>query len=157
MKIVKLAGAMLLSWGLAGCGEHRHDHPHGNGHGHHHEAPHGGTLVVLGDEEFHLEFLHDQERGAMQAFILDGHAHQFIRLPIPSFRVLARFADREEILSFNAVAQVETGETIGNTAMFQAEADWLKDHREFNAVLEQITIRGRDYSQVHFPFPEGNE
>jgi hypothetical protein len=161
MKLLNVWGLVLGSLLLAGCGDHahRHTHDHGGhgGHGHHHEAPHGGTLVVLGNEEFHIAFLRQAEAGAMLAYILDGHAHQFIRIAAPSFEVAARPGGEEALLVFRAVGQAETGETVGNTAMFRAEADWLREVDRFEAVLQQITIRGREYSQVPFGFPEGNE
>ncbi|MBM3883174.1 MAG: hypothetical protein FJ387_26245 [Verrucomicrobia bacterium] len=50
-------------------------------HSHHHEPPHGGTVVVLGNEEFHLEVLAHPTEGRLQVYFLDGHMDNFIRLP----------------------------------------------------------------------------
>ncbi len=36
---------------------------HQSGHGHEHAAPHGGTLIVLGDEFAHLELVLDPGTG----------------------------------------------------------------------------------------------
>ncbi len=48
---------------LAACSQNEpagktagHEHA---GHKHEHHAPHGGTAVVLGDEQYHLEFVRD--------------------------------------------------------------------------------------------------
>ena len=60
-------------------GEHDHEHAEG-GHGHTHEAPHGGTLVAVGDHFAHLEIVLDPETGKMTAYVLDGEAENPIRL-----------------------------------------------------------------------------
>ncbi len=48
-------------------------------HGHHDHGvggPHGGHLVELGDEEFHAEWVHENEIGKVAVFILDETAHE---------------------------------------------------------------------------------
>lgn len=53
-----------------------HDHATEHEHAHSHEeaGPHGGHLVPLGNEEYHLEWLHDDATGKVTAYILDGAA-----------------------------------------------------------------------------------
>lgn len=53
--------------------EHGHDH-----HDHDHQAggPHGGHLVELGDEQYHVEWLHDDDIGKVEVIILDENAQQ---------------------------------------------------------------------------------
>jgi hypothetical protein len=50
-----------------------------------------------------------------------------------------------------------TGEKIGDTSMFEAQADWLKAVKAFDAVLPQIEVRGTTYTNVEFNFPKGND
>jgi hypothetical protein len=50
------------------------DAGHGHAHAHHEAGPHGGHLIGLGQEEFHAEWLHDDESGLITVFILDEHA-----------------------------------------------------------------------------------
>jgi hypothetical protein len=149
-----LAIMMMVAALAAGCGGH--DHEHGHGHGHEHIPPHGGTPVILGNEHYHLEFLQNAETGQMHAYILDGHMDRFIRIPAESFEVEAQLPDRREALVFRAVANPATGETVGDTAQFTAEAEWLRHPVEFDAVLKSISIRGREYSSVKFNFPKGH-
>jgi hypothetical protein len=147
-----IAITIILAALAAGCGPHEH----GSGHGHEHTPPHGGTPVILGNEDYHLEFVHDPAAGQMHAYILDGHMDRFIRIPAESFEVQAQLPDREESLVFRPVANTATGETVGDTAQFTAEAEWLKGGAEFDAVLKTITIRGKEYSAVKFNFPKGH-
>ena len=151
------ACATLLTLALAGCGA-KPDHEAGAGTdgGHHHEPPHGGTGIVLGEEEYHVEFVLDAETGRMRAYILSAHMEGFTRTAAESFSVTANFPDRKETLTFKAVANNATGETVGDTSQFEAQADWLRTNRQFDAVLKALTIKGRKYENVAFNFPKGN-
>lgn len=150
---------------LTGCGrraahEDAHDHSAATSHRHHehdHTAPHGGTIVVLGEEQFHLEFVHSPETGKLTAYILDGELEEFIRVAAESFEVVANPAGRREVLEFRAVANRATGETVGDTAQFEAQAEWLKNTTMFEAVLTSVSIRGTPFAAVAFNFPAGNE
>ena len=123
---------------------------------HRHEPPHGGTGVVLGNEEHHLEFVLDAAAGKMQAYVLSAHMENFVRISAESLAVTVKLPDREETLSFKPVANSTTGETVGDTSMFDAHADWLKTQKTFDAVLKEITIKGKTYGNVAFNFPKGN-
>jgi hypothetical protein len=128
----------------------------GEGSRHHHEPPHGGTAVVLGDEEYHLEFVLDAATGRMQVYLLSAHMENFVRISAESFAVTARLGEREATLIFKAVANNATGETVGDTSLFEAQADWLSTNKSFDAVLKEITIKGKRYENVAFNFPNGN-
>lgn len=72
---------------LVGCGDstpqndstgggghgHSHGHDHGHSHGHSHasEGPHGGHILEIGDEQFHLEWTHS-ESGKLSFYLLDA-------------------------------------------------------------------------------------
>jgi hypothetical protein len=148
-----LAGVGLIA--LAACSPNR-DAGAGSGEGHHHEPPHGGTGVVLGDEEYHLEFVLNAAAGKMQTYVLSAHMENFVRISAESFAVTAKLRDREETLTFKPVANSATGETVGDTSMFETQADWLKANKTFDAVLKEITIKGKTYENVAFNFPKGN-
>jgi len=124
-------------------------------HKHEHKPPHGGTPVELGQDEYHMELVRDAAAGTMQAFIFDGELENFVRIPAGSFTVGAKVAGKEEPLVFQAVPNVATGETVGDTALFEARVDWLKATPEFDAVLKEITVRTKTYTNVAFNFPKG--
>jgi hypothetical protein len=124
---------------------------------HEHKPPHHGTPVVLGKEEYHVELVLDAPAGRLQAYVMDGELENFVRVPGESFVVTAMLAGKEEILTFKAIGNNATGEKVGDTALFEARADWLKTNTAFDAVLRQLTVRGTTYENIAFNFPKGND
>ena len=80
--------AAVVSVGLTGCssaptdtggdtsGEHGHDH----GHDHPTEGPHDGSLIELGEEEYHAELVHDDDAGSVTIYILDSAAKKEVAI-----------------------------------------------------------------------------
>jgi len=124
---------------------------------HEHHPPHGGTPVVLGDEVYHVELVLDAAAGKLQAYVLDGELENFIRSTSPSVEVAAVVGGEPKTLVFTPVANPATGETAGDTSLFEAQADWLKTTREFDAVIKEITVRGTAFKDVKFNYPTGND
>jgi hypothetical protein len=124
---------------------------------HEHKAPHGGTPVVLGNEAFHLELVRDAATGTLQAYVLDGEMENFIRTNAASLEIVATVNGAPQTLTLKPVANVATGETVGDTALFEAKADWQNTTAQFDAVLKSITLRGATFSDVKFNFPKGND
>jgi hypothetical protein len=155
-----LCNALIVAVGvcLAGCGEKPGaSGPPAASQKHHHTPPHGGTAVELGAEEFHVELVLDAAAGKLQAYVLDAHMENFVRLPLESFEVNATNAGQPQTLVFKPVANAATGEKAGDTSQFEAQGEWLKTAKTFDAVLKQITVRGKSYQAVKFNFPKGNE
>jgi hypothetical protein len=123
---------------------------------HEHKSPHGGTAVELGEEAFHVEFV-PEEPGRLSAYVLDGELENFIRIAAPSFEIVATVGGQKLPLVFRAVASTATGETVGSTSHFLAEADWLKTTPAFDAVLTQLEVRGSTFSGIAFNFPKGKD
>ncbi|MFL2869327.1 MAG: hypothetical protein ACJZ8O_01135 [Pirellulaceae bacterium] len=75
----------FLTLAFTGCGEsssdnatsgggghsHGHDHSHGHGHNHASEGPHGGHILEIGEEQFHLEWSHT-DSGKLSFYLLDS-------------------------------------------------------------------------------------
>jgi hypothetical protein len=124
---------------------------------HEHKPPHGGTPVVLGHEEYHVELVLDGATGTMQAYVMDGELEEFVRVGAASFEIAAKRPGGEETLVFNAVPNRATGETVGDTSFFTAQAEWLKTAKTFDAVLKELKVKGNVYQNVAFNFPKGND
>jgi hypothetical protein len=124
---------------------------------HEHHAPHGGTPVVLGDEAYHLELVRDATNGKLQAFVLDGEMENFVRCAATSFEMTAMVDGSSRVLTFQAIADSATGEKIGDTALFETSADWLKTTARFDGILISLTVRGTAFEGVKFNFPQGND
>lgn len=124
---------------------------------HEHHAPHGGTAVVLGEEACHLELLLDPATGRLGAWILDGELENFIRIAAPGLELTVTMAGQTRPLTLRAIASSATGETVGDTSYFEAQADWLRGVTRFDGELARIEVRGSAYTAVKFNFPRGNE
>ena len=124
-------------------------------HSHEHAAPHGGTLVVLGEEMFHLELVHDPRAGRLTLYVLDGHLETFIRLPVPGIETSITLGTTNRSLVLTAVAQSATGESVGDSSQFAGAADWLKAVAELDGVITRIDVRGRQFSNIAFRVAAG--
>jgi hypothetical protein len=154
---------------LAACGgkeetaSHDHEqqeqagHEHAEVGAHAHTAPHGGTLVVLGDEFAHIEFVLDAEEGKLTAYILDAEAENPIRLSqgqIDMDVTSDSFPESHRLLLL-PVANELTGETVGDSSQFEASAPYFKGLSQFYGGIAEITVRGQTFATVTFEFPEG--
>lgn len=104
-----------------------------------------------------MELVLDPAAGRLQAFVLDGEMENFIRIAAGAIEIDAKAAGQDEQLKLQPVANSATGETAGNTSLFEAKADWLKHTTNFDATLKEIDVRGSIYSNVKFNFPKGND
>lgn len=139
---------LAVSIGLlaAGCGQGG-EHASEGGHGH--TAPHGGELVELGEHAYSLEFVIDREAGRLTAYVLDGHAENFIRSDLAGIPVMVN----DQLLILLPVANVVTGETIGSTAQFEAGADWLKTPLALMLKIPALTLRGSTFPASEATLP----
>lgn len=134
------------------------EHDHSEEHEHHHEAPHGGTLVVLGDEAAHLELVLDPARGHLTGYVLDAEAENAIRIPQSeiTLQVFGRDVVSSASIPLKPVSSPLTGEKAGDTSQFEATSDALKGKKKFSVTVEDITIKGQNYKNTTSKFPEGN-
>lgn len=117
--------------------------------GHAHVAPHGGTLVELGDHLYSLELVRDRATGKLTAWILDAHAENAVRIAAPSIDLIAMPGGQFTPLSLKAVAAPATGEAVGESAQFETQADWLKTADEFAGIVT-LEIKGAKFEQVPY-------
>ena len=137
---------VLIASVVAGCSKSGHNHAASGGHVH--IAPHGGTLVEVGEHAYNLEFLRDPAAGKLTVWVLDGHAENFVRLAAPAIEFVAVTGGQRRPLSLKAVANPATGETVGNTSQFEATADWLKTAGEMPGTVEALEIKGTTFRNI---------
>ena len=131
-----------------------HDHDKKSTHSAHvHVAPHGGTLVEIGDHAYQLELVRDVTTGTLTAYVLDAHAENFVRIAAPSFPLIAMPGGQYTPLTLRAVANPSTGETIGDTSQFAVQADWLKTAGGFSGIFT-LEIKGTTFEQVSYHVPK---
>lgn len=131
---------------------------------HEHKAPHKGTLIEFGEEFAHLELVVDAASGKVSAYVLDGEAEKAVRVAQPEIEIKVSKAEKAgtgpaEAFSFTVKAQasVLTGEKVGDTSEFAGQSDKLKDLKVFDAVVAAIMVKGKEFKDVKFNFPKGNE
>lgn len=153
MKSYLVLGSLAVAAILGGCKKHDHAH-HGHDHGGHvHVAPHGGVLVELGDHAFNLELVVQPDAGRLLAYLLSGHADQFVRSSMPSIEVWVMDGDQSRTLVLQPMANPITGETVGNTSLFSAEADWLRRGAPFTGVIKTVSVGGARFEGIRFAVP----
>jgi hypothetical protein len=152
----------------AGHDEHGHDeHGHaGHDHAHGKEGPHKGTIVVVAGHGAHVELVLDGAEGKLTAYILDGSLEKpakfkqetlaigFIPKGAPATEAKPgeeTLSDTEEIV-LNAV-NAEAGEA----SEFVGQSDKLKGLAKFDGLINAVSFGGKEYKEVKFEFPEGNE
>lgn len=143
---------------LAACGGDGHDDhddhgDEGHGEGHVHVAPHGGTLVELGDHFANAEFLLDAEAGKMEMYTLGGHASVAERSPNETVTVeLDVHADKPIVVTLAAQASDLSGETVGDSSYFTATSEELKGLEHFHGKIVALNLKGTDFENVKFDF-----
>jgi hypothetical protein len=154
---VRLAASLALILAAAtGCSKAPPPAP-AQAHRHEHHPPHGGTPVVLGDEIYHMELVLDAQEGVLQAYVLDGEMENFVRCAAPSVVIDASIGGRPESVVLEAVANPATGEAVGDTALFQGRAGWLRGAKDFDGAVRSVTVRGTTFAGVKFNYPRGND
>jgi hypothetical protein len=149
-KVVLLAALLQ-----AGCDSKAED-KQGKGAKHEHKAPHEGTLVEFGGEFAHLELVLDGATGKLTGYVLDGEAEKPVRLNQGDIAVRVR-KPAGFVVSLAAAGNALTGEKPGDTSQFEGRSDGLKGLKEFDAAVSKITVKGREFSDVPFSYPKGNE
>jgi hypothetical protein len=117
---------------------------------HAHAAPHGGTLVELGDHLAMLEFVVDAGAGTLTVYVLDGGAEQAVRIAQPTIAVTfdAPQALAGQTLTLAAKANVLTGETVGDTSEFVMTHPALKGQATFSARVSEIVVKGQTFRDL---------
>lgn len=145
LRLLPLALVTLLAAVLApGCSKS----PQASSGGHTHTAPHGGTLIELGQHAYNLELVRDTAAGKLTVYLLDGHAENFVRIAAPAIELVAIAGGERRPLTLKAVANPATGETVGNTSQFEAQADWLKSGGELAGTITSLEIQGTKFDSI---------
>jgi hypothetical protein len=142
---IRLPLALLVALSLGACGKDEPaSSPPSPGDGHekeaehaHEKGPHGGALIVVGEEAAHLEVLHDEEAGRVTVHVLGGDMKP---LAIPTPLVLNFSHDGKPV----QLQGTPEGAAGGNASVWVFVDEALKGEPEgarFRAV-----IGGKTYS-----------
>jgi hypothetical protein len=59
--------------------------------------------------------------------------------------VTVKVGAEKKAISLKAVANAATGETVGDTSQFEAQADWMKGSAPLEVAVAAIEIKGRRF------------
>lgn len=122
---------------------------------HEHKPPHKGTLVEFGEEFAHLELVLDAKEGQLTAYALDGEAENAVRLSQKDIQI--KIVGSDKPLTLKGIASPLSGEKEGDTSQFEVVDEQLKGKTNFDGLVIAINIKGKDFKDVKFNFPKGNE
>jgi Flp pilus assembly protein TadD len=122
---------------------------------HEHSAPHGGALIELGEEFAHVEIVLDAATGKLTAYALDGEAEKAVRIKQSEIEVAVE--NTAVTIKLAGVANALTGETADDTSEFSGQSERLKGATDFDGIIKTISIKGKEFKDVAFNFPKGNE
>jgi hypothetical protein len=63
-------------------------------HAHPDHGPHNGDLIELGNEEYHLEMVHDEKAGTIAFYLLDSSAKKMLAIPAKEIVVNVKVAGK---------------------------------------------------------------
>lgn len=130
--------------GNSTAGESDHDHDHGD-HDHPSEGPHHGTLIELGNEEYHAELVHDEETKQVTIYLLDSAVKESVSIPATEVTINISHDGMGEQFKLAAVPQ--DGDPEGTSSKFVSDDVHLAedlDHEGSKATLV-VTIDGKPY------------
>lgn len=116
---------------------------HDDVHAHPSEGPHHGSLIELGAEEYHGEFLHDAE--SITIYILDSAATE--QVPIEAESITLNVTHDGAATSHEMVATPDTSDPEGKSSRFvlsDAEVVTMLDSEGTTARIS-LTIDGTPY------------
>lgn len=102
-------------------------------HDHAEVGPHKGTLIELGDEEYHAELVLDEKTDSVSIYLLDGKVKNYVAIPSKEIVVALKHDGKSE--TFKLKAKPQKTDPSGMSSMFT-----LKD-KEF---IEDLHHKGSD-------------
>lgn len=123
-----------------------HDHAHD--HSHAETGPNGGHLVELGDEEYHIEWTHDDKSGLVTLYVLDGAAKNLVPIAAESLTITAKV---EDAIEYQLAAVAPSGNPPA-TAQFELKSPELLVGLQLAGqgtdVSVAVTVEGKEYRGV---------
>ena len=118
-------------------GHDEHDHPT--------TGPHQGTLVELGNEQYHAEVVHDEKAGSVTIYILDHTAKKAVAIKADEIVINLKHHGKGE--QFKLAAAPDKGDTSGSSR-FQSEDKELSEDLDVEGAEARVVIEigGKSYS-----------
>ena len=158
-KILRKSLALPISLGLLlviGCGDGQKTGPDSINppteevHNHPSEGPHHGSLIELGNEAYHGEFVHDEATGTVTIYLLDSTAKNAV--PIEADSLLVNVSHDGQAKQYSLAATADTGDLAGKYSRFTSSDKELAEQLDLEDTTAQlvIEINGKQYrGEIH--------
>lgn len=109
-------------------------------------GPHKGTLIELGEEEYHAEFVVDEKTHGVSIFLLDGAAKNYVAIPSKEITVTLKHDGNTE--TFKLKAKPQKSDSAGMSSMFTlTDEEFVDDlHHEGSDPRLTLNIKGKPYA-----------
>jgi hypothetical protein len=107
-------------------------------HAHAEHGPRGGDLIELGNEEYHIEMLHDEKAGIVSFFLLDSTAKKGIAIPAKEVALNVKLNGKGK--QYKIAAAVQQGDPAGMTSCYATKDKELIDSLEKEGVEAVIVL-----------------
>lgn len=109
------------------------------------EGPHHGSLIELGNEEYHAELVHDDASGTVTIYLLDSSAKVAVTVDAKNLQINLSHEGKAE--QFNLDASPETGDPAGKASRFISSDTELAEELDHEGAQAQlvVSIAGKQY------------
>ena len=110
------------------------------------EGPHHGSLIELGNEEYHAELVHDEKTGEITIYILDGSAKELVPIDATEIVINAKHDGKPE--QFPLTAQPSETDPDGKSSRFVSTDEELAHHLDESDADARLVLKiaGRSYN-----------
>ncbi len=119
-------------------------------HNHPTEGPHHGSLIELGNEEYHAELVHDEDAGTVTFYLLDSSAKNAV--PIEAATLLVNLTHDGQAEQFSLAAHPQVSDPSGKASRFNSSDAELAEELDHEGVEAQlvVSIGGKQYrGEIH--------
>jgi len=118
--------------------EDKHEHPE--------TGPHKGALIELGNEEYHAEIVHDNEKHTVTIYILDSSAKKAVAIEAKEIVINVKHGKTAE--QFKLAGSPDKGDAKGTSSRFAVKNEELCEHLDEEHVDARLSlkIKNRSYS-----------
>lgn len=114
-------------------------------HKHDQHGPHGGELIEVGNEEYHLEMVLEEKKNQLDVYVLDSKGESAVAIDAPSLALNLKIAGKPTQFKLKPVSQEK--DKSGTASCFSfTSADLIKGlhHKNADARLS-IKIAQKNY------------
>ena len=109
-------------------------------------GPHKGTLIELGEEEYHAEFVLDEKTHTVSVYLMDGAVKNYVAIPAKEITVTLKHDGKPE--SFKLKAKPQKTDPAGMSSMFTLKDEEFVDdlHHKGSDPRLMLKIDGKPFS-----------